>query len=85
MHGKGVLKNKSDIVWQGEFVRGQKTGYGVLKTEAGTYEGNFDNDLLNGNGSFIWNDGKMYEGGFKNTMMDGNGRMLYKTNQVADG
>jgi hypothetical protein len=85
MHGKGVLKNRNEIIYQGNFVKGRKTGYGVFRTEAGTYEGNFDNDLLNGNGTFIWNDGKMYEGEFKNTMMDGRGRMLYTTNQVAEG
>lgn len=85
MHGKGVLKNRNEIVYQGEFVRGQKSGYGIFKTAEGTYEGNFDNDLLNGEGAFVWNDGKVYEGTFKNSMMDGRGRMLYTTNQIAEG
>jgi hypothetical protein len=85
MHGKGVLKDSQSILFQGDFVKGQKSGYGIFRTKDGTYEGNFQNDLLNGNGSFMWNDGKCYEGNFLNSMMHGNGTMYYPSNQVAQG
>jgi hypothetical protein len=52
-------------------------------TEDGSYEGNFDKDYLNGDGTFIFNDGKVYKGNFQNSMMHGDGLIYYTSNQVA--
>lgn len=62
-----------------------KHGEAVFKTRNGTYLGNFDNDYLDGWGSFIWNDGKVYEGEFKKTKFHGRGTILYPSNQIAEG
>lgn len=62
-----------------------KNGEGVFVTQAGSYQGNFSNDLLNGDGTFIWKDGKMYKGNFLNSMFHGQGEMYYPTNQRAKG
>lgn len=63
MHGKGQLfNNKGEVMYTGQFVHGKKSGNGVFRTQDGSYEGYFDNDLLNGKGTFIYNDGKVYEG-----------------------
>jgi hypothetical protein len=32
MHGRGVLRRGSDILFQGNFSRGMKSGYGVFRT-----------------------------------------------------
>lgn len=69
MHGNGVLLQGSNVVYQGQFVKGMKSGHGVFRTQKGSYEGNFDNDYLNGPGSFLWNDGRLYVGEFYKTMM----------------
>lgn len=86
MHGHGVMLNGSNVIYQGNFERGAKSGHGVFRTEKGTYEGNFSNDYLNGPGSFFWNDGRLYVGNFRNTMMEDNDAKLYYPNgQVAGG
>lgn len=85
MHGKGVLRDSLGVVFQGDFVNGQKSGYGIYRTQDGSYEGNFDRDTLNGKGSFIWNDGKVYEGNFQNSLMHGQGTLYYSSNQIAQG
>lgn len=85
MHGRGVLTNSGNVIFQGDFIKGLKSGFGVFRTPEGTYEGNFENDFINGNGSFLWNDGKVYEGNFYRSMMHGRGKVFYPSNQVAEG
>jgi hypothetical protein len=41
--------------------------------------------MLNGDGTFLWKDGKMYVGNFVNSAMDGLGTVFYHTNQVVEG
>ncbi len=88
MHGNGALLQGSNVVYQGQFVKGMKSGHGVFRTQKGSYEGKFDNDYLNGPGSFLWNDGRLYVGNFYKTMMDdeeGNAKLYYPNGQVATG
>ena len=62
-----------------------KHGEGVFHTKAGSYQGTFYNDYLEGDGTFIWKDGKIYEGEFKKTKFHGKGRIMYPSHQVAEG
>lgn len=62
-----------------------KNGNGVLKTSDGSYRGNFIDDYLEGEGTFIWKDGKIYDGEFKGSKFHGKGKIYYPTNQVAEG
>ena len=71
--------------YKGYFRYGKKAGKGILQTRAGTYQGQFENDYLNGDGTFVWNDGKVYEGDFKRTKMDGEGKIYYPNGQIAKG
>ena len=85
MHGKGKLEKKGKVLFEGEFDRGMKSGYAVFTTDEGAYLGNFRNDYLEGEGTFVWNDGKIYKGNFKKTKFDGNGVIYYPSGQVAEG
>ena len=85
MHGRGTLKQGSEVIFDGEFREGMKHGEAVFKTRNGTYQGNFENDYLEGGGSFIWNDGKAYEGEFRKTQFHGRGTIYYPSNQIAEG
>ena len=62
-----------------------KHGEAVFKTDQGSYCGKFDDDYLEGQGTFIWRDGKMYEGNFRKTKFHGNGKIYYPSDQLAEG
>ena len=52
----------------------------------GTFEGNFSNDEINGEGTFLWaNKKKAYVGDFVKSKMDGKGKMIYSTGQIVTG
>ena len=51
MYGYGELTNKKkNLFYRGEFVNGQKVGFGSLRTEKGTLTGYFKNDTVTGEG-----------------------------------
>lgn len=53
-HGKGVYKfKKTGDIYKGSFIRGQKSGKGKIVRQNGNwiYDGDFDDDTLNGNGA----------------------------------
>jgi len=90
----GQLYYGSCIAAQGEgsFVR---QGFGCLVATAktasgesvplGSYEGNWDNDKMHGNGTYKWPDGSCYEGGFIAGQMDGFGRFQWPEGSVYEG
>ena len=72
MHGYGELTNKEkDFEYFGEFINGKKEGYASMKTAKGRLTGRFHNDLITGEGSFHWYDGRRYEGQFRNSKFHG--------------
>ena len=49
------------------------------------YEGNFDDDKINGKGIFYYNNGNKYNGNFKNGKFNGNGIFSYYNGDIYDG
>ena len=60
-------------------------GMGILCFSDGSkYDGEFINDVKDGNGIFIDKNGEKYEGEYKDGRMEGNGKITYKDNSVFD-
>lgn len=85
MHGSGFYYVKGNIVYKGQFEKGQKVGKGELTTEKGKLIGNFENDVVNGKGEFIWNDGRRYEGEFKDSKFHGEGTIYMQNGKILKG
>ena len=72
-HVKGILYYKNGIVYEGEFVHGQKKGNGQCRFPSGSiYTGEWLT-LMNGFGVLEKNDGTKYIGQWKNGKIDGMG------------
>mmetsp|Transcript_13242 Transcript_13242/g.30125 ORF Transcript_13242/g.30125 Transcript_13242/m.30125 type:complete len:408 (+) Transcript_13242:48-1271(+) len=77
---------------EGTFVR---HGFGCLVATAktvngrsvqlGSYEGNWENDVMQGNGTYSWPDGSSYEGGFFAGRFHGFGRFEWPEGSVYEG
>ena len=80
--GKGekyTLKKKS--LYKGEFLRGEKHGYGEENSNEGQFVGNFQKNKKNGKGKMIYKiSGDIYEGEYKDDLFDGQGHYIWKTN-----
>lgn len=76
-HGKGKFEDENEE-YIGDFVDDKKSGNGVIifKLNKHKYEGEFDNDFINGNGYYEWAYGDSYRGEFKNGILHGFG--IYK-------
>ena len=85
-HGKGVLDTHT-IHYEGDFKDDKLCGKGriVFKNEGHYYEGQFDNNEINGFGTFKWKNGDSYTGQMKNGKMHGNGRYRYNNGHVFEG
>ena len=79
-HGEGVLEHMGKAVYSGSYIRGKRHGYGKLVMGPNTFEGDFALDMMDGNGTYKWADGKNYTGGWKANKMHGFG-----TYKWADG
>ena len=65
---------------------GKKKGFGTFQWKNGAiYEGEFDNDMLNGKGLYIFPDGKKYNGDWKNNKMDGTGEFTWPNGRIYIG
>ena len=79
-HGYGKLTFLSGEYYEGDFVYGQMTGYGVYvyaSVIGDRYEGNMKNGKRSGQGKYTWADGSYYEGGFDNDMKNGSGTYIW--------
>ena len=81
-HGKGELIFRDGSFYKGKFIEGafhgigffsEKTGTNLLKYPNSKFEGEFNNDEINGFGKLTFEDGTSYEGTFKNNLMHGTG------------
>lgn len=66
--GQGTWRYPTDdLVYEGEFVRGQWNGHGILRWEDGTiYEGEFKEDQMTGRGTYTFTDGRQISGTWVN-------------------
>ena len=64
-------------VYTGTFENGIRTGQGECTWEEGTYEGQWQNDKPNGQGTYILSDGDKYVGQLKDAEWHGQGTMYY--------
>ena len=62
----------------------KKSGKGIYRFANGEmYEGNFENNLYNGEGKYIWGlDRRKYEGEFKNGIISGKGVFTYNDGAI---
>lgn len=73
-HGKGVMIYLDNGgMYDGEFIFGQKQGRGKFVIADLTYEGYFNNDMMEGFGKCIWIDGRSYTGTWLHNKMEGKG------------
>lgn len=86
-HGLGLeIYSQSKGKFQGEYIDGNKNGYGKIFFEDGSiFEGELKNNDLDGYGILIWPDQKRYEGQWKNNMMNGKGKMIWPNGMVYEG
>ena len=75
--GEGIekIQNENGItIYNGNFIKGKKNGKGKLTLPNGfEYYGDFNDDLLEGNGIFKWNEDKYYNGQWKKNCIEGYG------------
>ena len=82
--GEGSLLNlKDNSFYSGNFKESKKDGFGTYKISNYVFEGNFKNDMYNGNGKEtlvgIVNN-EVYEGNFKDNKRSGNGILKFTDN-----
>ncbi len=69
----------------GEYLNGNKEGYGVLNIRDGIYEGQMKDGNINGIGCFIFKDKRKYEGEFVNNKIEGYGILTWPDGKVFVG
>ena len=76
----------NNLVYEGEIKDFKREGHGVEKCPEYVYEGNFHDDMKNGQGSIIYlKQGRKYKGEFKNNEITGKGFLIYENNQTYNG
>ncbi len=92
IHGMGKFEYHSTTdVYEGYVEGGKKVGYGKYIYKALTqspntiYEGNYENDLPNGQGKLTFYDGSVYEGSFVNGTRQGQGKHTFTNGDVYEG
>ena len=85
-HGKGILDTHK-VHYEGDFIDDKLCGKGriIFKIEGHVYEGQFDNNEINGFGTFKWKNGDSYTGNMLNGKMDGKGKYRYNNAVVYEG
>jgi len=91
MHGQGARTNENGDVYVGAFKHDRYGGHGTYTSfsnkadeeeYAFTYEGNFENDQMNGEGKLVYGNGNVYEGWFKNGQFDKHGVFAWHAKQL---
>ena len=79
-HGVGKIIYVSSNEYQGEFVRGLKSGKGRFHyaSNDSIYEGDWLKDLKNGYGIQNWINGAKYDGYWKDNLKDGEATMIFE-------
>ena len=56
-HGQGKVEYSNGDFYEGVFVHGKRNGYGKYITREYTYEGEWKDGVMSGNGEMTWSDG----------------------------
>lgn len=89
--GKGSLLSSSGKLYEGDWGRGRRHGFGVLAAERDNkifhlqYRGDWKNGKMHGYGARHYADGSYYVGNWKNGKRDGYGQMWYADGSFYDG
>ena len=76
----------NNLVYEGEIKDFKREGHGVEKCPEYVYDGNFHDDMKNGQGSIKYLKlGRKYEGEFKNNEITGYGYLIYENKQTYEG
>lgn len=67
-HGKGKLIREGEFTYEGNFSEGKLNGRGIRKNlkDNTQYEGEFYCDIIQGQGTYKFSNGKKYSGQFEN-------------------
>ena len=85
-YGKGKLILSNGVIYEGDFIDGEKTGNGKIIFEDKTvYEGGVEKGDLNGKGKMIWTNGYEYEGDFEFNKLCGNGILKSPNGEIYEG
>lgn len=78
-NGNTVIRNQNRVLYQGGMANGKKRGQGTWYDERNkcTDKGVFNDDFIEGEGTRIWDDGRVYVGTFKRGQEDGRGNYTY--------
>ena len=88
---KGRIIHKNGNVYEGEIKDNLAHGKGRYKCEVGSpaeiceSEGQWQYDMMNGNGRMVWADGSVYEGNFSNDCFDGYGKHRWNNGDIYEG
>jgi len=69
--GRLDTSDPAEISYEGARLNGLKHGYGHLRTDGSSYDGEFFEDEKHGVGEMTWDDGRRYRGHFKNGKFHG--------------
>jgi hypothetical protein len=75
-HGMGKLYTK-EFVYEGEWFKGKKQGFGIYYNDKVKYSGNWDNDFCHGLGTETWEGVCVYTGTFFYGKKQGQGRCQF--------
>jgi len=72
------MKISDGFYYEGQILNGKRSGRGTIKTEEGqlVYEGDFKDDLYEGEGMWISDQGLVYTGNFSQGKRNGKGMMF---------
>jgi hypothetical protein len=65
------------LSYEGSYRGTMKHGFGKLRMQGSTYEGEFRDDFKAGNGVLTWDDGRQYRGQFENGVFHGQAVMTW--------
>jgi len=83
--GKGKKVWSNGKVYIGDFKNGLRDGSGINELNGYKYNGEWKEDLLHGQGKFIFKSGDVYEGELKDGKYNGQGKYISKDKEVYEG
>ena len=80
-NGKGKLICFDNIIYEGQFINGERNGlFNIYFPDGSYFIGQFNNDNFNGQGKFYWTIGMLYVGNFLEGKLEGKGILKNEIN-----